>query len=93
MSRNNKDFKDWQESLLGFLVSLGILFFLTNSYNDAVFSKGLTTNSKVVRKIFEYLDVHFGKEYVFGLMILITILFGIAALKGYLKEGKPKHKD
>lgn len=87
------DLKGWQENLLGFLASMGTLIFLALSYNDVVFTKGETTNSKVMRHFFRYLDGKFGKEYVFGFVIIVMILFGISALRGYMKEEhKNKHK-
>jgi hypothetical protein len=86
----NKDLKGWQENLLGFLVSGFILLMLTFFYDEGVYQEGISTNSKVMRHFFRYLDEKFGKEYVFGFVILVMILFGIAALRGYLKENSKK---
>ncbi|HON70100.1 MAG TPA: hypothetical protein PLW22_09135 [Tenuifilum sp.] len=46
-----------------------------------------------MRHFFKYLDVKFGKEYVFGFVIVVMLLFGIAALRGYLKEEKDSNKS
>ena len=81
------DLKKWQEYFLGFLVSLGLLFFLLIGYNTIVFdNKGETTNSKVVRLFFKYLDAKLGKEYVFIFIIIVMIIFGIAAIRSYRSE-------
>jgi hypothetical protein len=82
--------KNGHENLWGFFVSLGLLFFLVLGYDTLVFDKEGTTNSKVVSYFFRYLDEKFGKEYVFGFVILVMLLFGIAALRGYLKENSKK---
>ena len=88
----NKDLKGWQENLLGFIATLVIVIFLALFYNDIVFTKGETTNSKAMRQFFRYLDGKFGKEYVFGFVIIVMVLFGIAALVGYMKE-EQKNED
>jgi hypothetical protein len=84
----NKDLKNWQENFLGFIVSGFLLLMLTFFYDEGVYQEGITTNSKVMRHFFRYLDEKFGKEYVFGFVIIVMLLFGIAALRGYLKDGK-----
>lgn len=89
----NNDLKDWQENLLGFIASLGMLIFLVLSYKDVVFTKGETTNSKVMRQFFRYLDGKFGKEYVFGFVIIVMILFGIATFRSFMKEKKNENKN
>lgn len=91
--KQNKDFKNWQENFFGFLVSLGLLIFLFIGYEKIVFDKQGTTNSKIVSHFFRYLDAKFGKEYVFGFVIVVMLLFGIAALRGYLKEEKDSNKS
>jgi|WetSurMetagenome_2_1015567.scaffolds.fasta_scaffold156207_3 hypothetical protein len=54
MSRKtkNKDLKGWQENLIGSIASFGILIFLAIFYDNVVFTKGETTNSKVMRHFF-----------------------------------------
>ncbi len=88
-----KDFKNWQENLLGFLVSGFILLMLSFFYNEGVYQQGISTKSKVMHHFFKYIDTRFGKEYVFGFVIVVMILFGIAALRGYLKEEKDSNKS
>lgn len=91
-AKQTNDLKKWHENFLGFLVSLLILLMLIFSYDEGVFKEGIGTSSKVMHRLFQYLDSEFGKEYVFGFIVLVMIIFGIAALLGYSKEEKSKKK-
>ncbi len=91
--KQNKDLKSWQENLLGFLVSGFILLMLFFFYDEGVYQEGISTKSKAMRQFLRYLDGKFGKEYVFGFVIIVMVLFGIAALRGYIKEEREnEHK-
>lgn len=65
---------------------------LVFSYNKGVFQEGIGTNSKVIHLFFKNLDSEFGKEYVFGFVIIVMIIFGISAVRSYLKEEKSRKK-
>ncbi|HQG73321.1 MAG: hypothetical protein WBJ36_04170 [Tenuifilum sp.] len=91
--KQNKDLKSLQENLLGFFVSGFILLMLFFFYDEGIYQEGISTKSKAMRHFFKYLDVKFGKEYVFGFVIVVMLLFGIAALRGYLKEEKDSNKS
>lgn len=91
--KQNKDLKSWQENLLGFLVSGFILLMLFFFYDEGVYQEGIGTKSKVMRQFFRYLDGKFGKEYVFGFVIIVMILFGIATFRSYMKEKKNENKN
>lgn len=82
---NNKDFKPWQESFLGAIGVLGLIIFLIIKY-DLVKNETSGTKGKVLQNFLQYLDVNFGKEYVFGFLILVMVLFGISSLRSYLKH-------
>ena len=86
----NREWKPGQESLLVCIASIGLILMAYFNYNDLVYKEMTGTKGKILQNFFEYLDVKFGKEYVFiflGLMILWT---GINAIRGYSKRN---HND
>ena len=85
MSKKNKDPKPWKDSLMGFIVGcLLILIYLTNY--EIIYEEPSGTKGKVLNRFLGFLDESFGKEYVFGFWILVTVLFGIDAIISYLNS-------
>ncbi|MEY1639284.1 hypothetical protein [Tenuifilum osseticum] len=85
----SKDLKSWQENLIGFFAFSGILLFLCFFYDSIVNEVSeSSTKVKFFRSLLKYLDTKFGKEYVFGFVIIIMIIAGTAALRGFLNNRK-----
>jgi CHASE3 domain sensor protein len=91
--KKNNDWESWQESLFGFVI-ICILTILTYFfYDESVYDDRTGTKSKAFQKSLQYLDKSFGKEYVFGFLILLMIIFGISALRGYQKQKTNNNKN
>jgi len=85
MSKKTKN-KKWKEHLLAFAASVVSLLYVLLSYNTIVFEKGGSTSSQAIRRLFRHIHYKWGKEYIILFILCFTILTGILALQGYLKE-------
>jgi len=82
-----KELKQWENNLIGFIVSIIIIILLIFYYNEIVFSKTFgSTNDQMMRFLFRLLDKKGGELYVFGFMTFFFLFFGISALRGYQKD-------
>lgn len=92
-NKKNKDWEPWQESLVVFFATLGLILIAYYNYSKVVHEESIGTKGKVLQHLFKYLDKSFGKEYVFAFLGLILLLTGIKALRGYMKHKKDKADD
>jgi len=91
--KRSKDWKPWQENLAGFIATGALTIMTYFFYYESLFKESSGTKGKVLQHFMGYLNDKFGKEYVFGFLILVMLLFGISALRGYLKCKKDKFKN
>jgi predicted negative regulator of RcsB-dependent stress response len=89
MSKKNKDLKRWQENFLGFIVGVLLTILLFVKYNS-IYTETAGTKGKVMKQFLRAIDKSFGKEYVFGFLIIVTLIFGIQAMRGYAKKNNRK---
>jgi hypothetical protein len=91
MSNKRKDFEPWQENLLGFILGCAVFIILLISYNT-IYSETSGTKGKILIQILQSLDKTFGKEYVFGFILIIITVAGIKSIIGYSKRNS-KNKN
>lgn len=84
--QNNREWKPGQESLVVCLASIGLMIMAYFNYDSLVYREKTGTKGKILQNFFEYLDVKFGKEYIFGLLGLLILWTGINTIRGYLKR-------
>jgi len=89
MSKKNKDLKRWQENFLGFIVGCLLTILIFVNYNS-IYTETSGTNGKVMKQFLKSIDKSFGKEYVLGFLIIVTLIFGIQAIRGYAKRNNKK---
>jgi hypothetical protein len=88
--QNNREWKPGQESLVVCIASIGLMLMAHFNYNSLVYREKTGTKGKILQNFFEYLDMKFGKEYVFGFLGLMILWTGINAIRGYSKRNEDK---
>ena len=87
------DMKPWHENLMMFIIMSILLLVLKFSYKSVVFEKGSSTGSQAIRRLLRRLHNQFGEDFVFGLFIVLAILFGILTIVSYNKEQNKNKED